>query len=661
MDIKEKNQQLIEWYVGNLNLWTKEYDEGNPTVSDEIWDKNYFELVRLEAETGIYLSDSPTQRISYSVVNNLKKVKHNHPMLSLQKTQNIDEINSFIGDKNCAIMLKLDGLTCSLGYENGHLISAETRGDGAIGEDILHNALVVKNIPKKIDYKGKLTIDGEIICKFHHFERFANEYKNPRNFAAGSIRLLDSKECAKRNLSFIAWDLFDEQDNCFETLTGKLIYLTKLGFEVPNFTKTETIDFDVDLINKLRDKAEQDGIPIDGLVIKYNDCKYYESLGRTDHHFRGGIAFKFYDETYETNLIDIEWTMGRTGVLTPVAVFKTIEIDGCNVNRASMHNVSIMEELLGKFGPFVGQKLEVFKANQIIPQIKSADQSEHGTLFFVEHPNIDYPTECPICGGITEIHESISGTQEMLCMNPQCEGKLINRLDHFCGKKGLDIKGLSKATLEKLIDWGWVKSYADIFKLHEYKSDWVKAPGFGEKSVNKILDAIEEGKNCNLDKFIAAIGIPLIGSRAAQDLENHFWHWNNFIEAIQSGFKFYDLPNFGWEMHSSIVNFDYTEAIELADKYINVLAVELGGPEKTAGAIDGKTFVVTGKLAHYKNRDELKAVIERNGGKVVGSISGKTDYLINNDVNSTSSKNASAKKLNIPIISEEDFLAMLEV
>jgi DNA ligase (NAD+) len=320
-----------------------------------------------------------------------------------------------------------------------------------------------------------------------------------------------------------------------------------------------------------------------------------------------------------------------------------------------------MEELLGKFGPFVGQQLEIFKANQIIPQIKSADQSEHGTLFFIEHPNIDYPTECPICGGKTEIHESISGTQEMLCMNPQCEGKLINRLDHFCGKKGLDIKGLSKATLEKLIDWSWVKSYADIFRLYEHKSDWIKAPGFGEKSVSKILDAIEEGKNCNLDKFITAIGIPLIGARAAQDLENHFWHWNNFIEAIQSGFKFYDLPNFGWEMHSSIVNFDYTEAIELVDKYINVLAIELGAPEETAGAIDGKTFVVTGKLAHYKNRDELKAVIERNGGKVAGSISGKTDYLINNDVNSTSSKNNSAKKLNIPIISEEEFLAMLEV
>lgn len=274
---------------------------------------------------------------------------------------------------------------------------------------------------------------------------------------------------------------------------------------------------------------------------------------------------------------------------------------------------------------------------------------------------IKIPELCPFCNEKTIIKTSNNGIKTLWCSNENCNSKLINRLDHFVGKKGLDIKGLSKATLEKLIDWGWVKSYADIFKLHEHKSDWIKKPGFGEKSVNKILDAIEEGKNCNLDKFIAAIGIPLIGARAAQDLENHFWHWNNFIEAIQSGFKFYDLPNFGWEMHSSIVNFDYTEAIELADKYINVLAVELGAPEETAGAIDGKTFVVTGKLAHYKNRDELKAVIERNGGKVVGSISGKTNYLINNDVNSTSSKNASAKKLNIPIISEEDFLAMLEV
>ena len=273
---------------------------------------------------------------------------------------------------------------------------------------------------------------------------------------------------------------------------------------------------------------------------------------------------------------------------------------------------------------------------------------------------IDIPTECPICGGITEIHESISGTQEMLCMNPQCEGKLINRLDHFCGKKGLDIKGLSKATLEKLIDWGWIKSYKDIFTLYEYEEEWTKKPGFGIKSVKNILIAIQEGKNCSLDKFIAALGIPLIGTRAAQDLDRQFWAWPNFINAINTNFKFYDMPNFGLEMHNSLINFDYTEAIELADTYVNVLASEYGLPEETAAAVEGKTFVVTGKLTFYKNRDEIKAVIEKNGGKVVGSISGKTDYLINNDINSTSSKNLSAKKLNIPIISEDEFLMMLE-
>ena len=274
---------------------------------------------------------------------------------------------------------------------------------------------------------------------------------------------------------------------------------------------------------------------------------------------------------------------------------------------------------------------------------------------------IKIPELCPFCNEKTIIKTSNNGIKTLWCSNENCNSKLINRLDHFCGKKGLDIRGLSKATLEKLIDWEWVKNYADIFKLSQYKSAWVSKPGFGEKSVSNILNAIEESRNCGLDKFIAALGIPLIGTRAAKDLENHFWHWNNFIKAIQSGFKFYDLPNFGWEMHSSIVNFDYTEAIELADKYINVLAVELGTPEETAGAIDGKTFVVTGKLAHYKNRDELKTVIEKNGGKVVGSISGKTDYLINNDVNSTSSKNAAAKKLNIPIISEEDFCMMFGI
>ena len=649
----------IEKLVNELNYHTKLYDEGTPIISDTDWDAMYFELFNLENHTGYYLPNSPTQKINYEVINELKKVKHNHPMLSLQKTQSIDEVNNFIGNKDYIIMLKVDGLTCSLGYENGVLVSAETRGDGETGEDILHNAYVVKNIPKKIAYKGKLTVDGEIICKTHHFEKFADEYKNPRNFAAGSIRLLNNKECAERDLSFIAWDCINygnrNEENIGETLSSKLCSLMAQGFETVDFDTVEK--FNENTVKIMRRAAADQYIPIDGLVIKYNDCKYYNSLGRTDHHFRGGIAFKFDDETYETKLINIEWTMGRTGILTPVAVFEPVEIDGCEVSRASMHNVSILGEILGC--PYTGQKIEVYKANQIIPQIKSAVKSD-----VLGDKYLFAPKQCPICGGKTLLEvSSVSDTRNLVCQNPNCNSKLINRLDHFCGKKGLDIRGLSKATLEKLIDWEWVKSYVDIFKLGHYKSAWVSKPGFGEKSVSNILNAIEESRNCSLDKFIAALGIPLIGTRAAKDLDQQFWAWPNFIEAVETNFKFYNLPNFGVEMHNSIMKFDYTEAIMLANNYINVLASEYGTQEEETieSELKDKTVVITGKLNAFKNRDALKEKIESLGGKVSGSISGKTNYLINNDVNSTSSKNTSAKKLNIPIISEEDFCKMFGI
>lgn len=646
----------IKELINELNYHTKLYDEGNPILTDEQWDELYFELVGLENLTGIYLGSSPTQKITYNIVNDLKKVRHDHPMLSLQKTQSIDEVNDFIGDKPYIIMLKIDGLTCSLGYENGRLISAETRGDGEIGEDVLHNANVIKNIPKKISYKGKLTIDGEIICKTNIFKKYyADEYKNPRNFASGSIRLLDSRECDERCLSFIAWDAVNFYTDEIFTLSERLAFLQELGFEITDF---DTISkFNEDIIKFFKSSANHQDIPIDGLVVKYNDCKYYDSLGKTDHHFRGGIAFKFYDETYETNLIGIEWTMGRTGILTPVAVFEPVEIDGCEVSRASMHNVSILNEILGL--PYVGQKVKVYKANQIIPQIKSAEKSD-----VLGDKYLFTPKECPICGGeaLLEI-SSVSDTRNLVCQNPLCEGKFINRLDHFCGKKGLDIRGLSKATLEKLIDWEWVKSYVDIFKLGQYKSAWVSKPGFGEKSVSNILNAIEESKNCGLDKFIAALGIPLIGTRAAKDLQKEFLAWSNFIEAVETNFKFYSLPNFGIEMHNSIMKFDYTEAIMLANDYINVLASEYDTQEEeiVESELKDKTVVITGKLNAFKNRDALKEKIESLGGKVSGSISGKTNYLINNDVNSTSSKNAAAKKLNIPIISEEDFCKMFGI
>ena len=369
MKMVNKIKDLIE----TLNYHTKLYDQGTPVISDFEWDKMYFELFDLENLTGIYLSNSPTQRINYNVVNDLKKVKHNHPMLSLQKTQSIDEINSFIGNKEYIIMHKVDGLTCSLGYEDGKLVSAETRGDGEVGEDILHNALVIKNIPKRIAYKGKITVDGEIICKTHIFKNYENEYKNPRNFAAGSIRLLDSRECADRSLSFIAWDAVGTLEDC-KLLSQKLVYLGTYGFETVDFTTLG--NFSEHNIEFFKDSAQRQGIPIDGLVVKYNDCKYYDSLGRTDHHFRGGMAFKFEDETYETYLENIEWSLGRTGQITPIALFKTINIDGTDISRASLSNLSVMEETLGKH-PFEGQIIEVSKRNQIIPKIERA-KDENG-------------------------------------------------------------------------------------------------------------------------------------------------------------------------------------------------------------------------------------------------------------------------------------------
>ena len=590
-------------------------------------------------------------------VKELPKKFHNHPMLSLAKTQSSDEIGDFVGEEEDFLaMAKMDGLTCSLKYENGKLVTAETRGDGTVGEDITHNVMVIPSIPKTIDIKHTVVVDGEIICKTDVFEKeFSKEYKNSRNFASGSIRLLNSNECAQRKLTFVAWDVITGMED-LNSLYDKLIRIRDNGFTiVPTCIGLGRVSAGK-AIPLIAGIAKELNYPIDGVVFKFDNCKYYQSLGKTDHHFRGGMAFKFYDETYATHLENIEWTMGRTGVLTPVAVFAPVEIDGCTVTRASLHNLSIMNQFLGT--PYIGQKIEVYKANMIIPQIKSAE--------IQERPNspIFFPKVCPICGGEALVSvSSASDTKQLICDNPLCDGKLINRLDHFCGKKGLDIRGLSKATLEKLIDWEWVKSYADIFKLGQYKSAWVSKPGFGEKSVSNILNAIEESRNCGLDKFIAALGIPLIGTRAAKDLDQQFWAWPNFIEAVETNFKFYNLPNFGVEMHNSIMKFDYTEAIMLANDYINVLASEYGTQEEETveSELKDKTVVITGKLNAFKNRDALKEKIESLGGKVSGSISGKTNYLINNDVNSTSSKNAAAKKLNIPIISEEDFCKMFGI
>ena len=375
-------------------------------------------------------------------------------------------------------------------------------------------------------------------------------------------------------------------------------------------------------------------------------------MGHTEHHYRGGIAFKFYDETYDTNLLNIEWSMGRTGQITPVAIVEPVEIDGTTVNRCSLHNLTIIEELLGT--PYQGQSLKIYKAKQIIPQIDSAIKDKPlGASYFV------LPAVCPMCGGMTAI-KADNESKILVCTNDNCEGKLINQLDHFCGKKGLDIKGLSKATLGKLIEWEWVKNYEDIFNLHEHRAVWAAKPGFGAKSVANILDAITKSKKCDLDKFITALGIPLIGSRAAKDLQNHFITWDEFISAVNNQYDFSKLKNFGTEMHNSILNFDYTQAIKLVDNYLEIIINDTINTSDEL-VLEGKTFVITGKLKHYNNRNALVAVIEELGGKVSSSVSSNTSYLINNDTTSGSSKNLTAKKLNIPIISEDTFIEMFGI
>ena len=645
----------LDYYakIKQLNEATEFYDKGTPIMSDKQWDNIYFDVKEFEDRTDIVAKNSPTQGIYYEVVSQLRKVDHNHPMLSLDKTKDINVLKSFIGKHDITLMAKADGLTCSLWYKNGILYRAETRGNGITGEDITHNAAVIASIPNKINADDDFVIDGELICLADDFAYVGEGYKNPRNFTSGSARLLDAKECAKRGLTFVVWDIirgFDE----FTTLSHKLDRLEDFfGFyTIPRIVNPENLE---DSIEEIREHCIRTGFPIDGVVVKYDNVEEYEACGRTDHHFKGGLAYKFYDETYSTRLKTIAWTMGRTGVLTPTAVFEPIEIDGTIVERASLHNVGIMRDLLGECA-YVGDPLEIYKANQIIPQVASAGpKHNYGEVIAAGGVSAhDVIEKCPICG-----HPVVYKDDFVYCDNPNCDGKLINRLDHFLGKKGLDIKGLSKKTLEKLVDWEWITCLEDIFTLKNHRNEWIKVSGFGVKSVDKILDAIEQGRHTDLYRVISAVGINNIGSTASIMLADYFKTWEAFRKAVDDKFDFTYLPNFGTIADYDLNNFDYSEIDSIVEKYliINEIGTAAAPTEKI---LSGLVFVVTGKLHHYKNRDELKAEIESLGGKVTGSVSSKTNYLINNDTTSGSAKNQSAKRLGIPIISEDEFIALIQ-
>jgi len=648
----DKMKELIE----KLNYHTKLYDEGHPVISDKEWDNMYFQLQELEKETGVCLPDSPTQKVDYQVISQLNKVQHNHPMLSLDKTKDISEILSFVKDRSFIGMAKMDGLTCSLRYVNGKLVSAETRGNGIEGEDITHNAYVVNGIPKRIPYQDELIIDGEVICTYNDFEEFSDEYKNPRNFASGSIRLLDNAECAKRHLTFVAWDIIGHPN--WEYLSSKLDYLKTINFiTVPFFIGGVGSNLD-DLeqqSNFIKDECKKLGYPIDGLVFKLDICAEYEAEGRTDHHLKGGLAYKFYDEEYETTLQDIEWTMGRTGILTPVAILEPVEIDGTEVSRASLHNISVMEDLLDGYG-WKGQQVYVYKANQIIPQISKAEKDIDRT------DNKEYfgmPFTCPICNKETEIKQE-NESKVLYCANPNCEGKLLNRIDHFFGKKGLDAKGLSKATIEKLMDLGWINSIQDIFILYEHRNEWIKQPGFGAKSVDNILTAIKNCCYCSLEAIICAAGIPLVGASVAKDLAKEFKTYDNFKEhCTNPDYDFSSLDGFGYEMNKSLKNYNFNELDYIVKNYLIIEnKIEIKENNKK---LENLTFCITGKITNWKNRDELVKYIEDLGGKCVGSVSANVNYLINNDIESTSAKNKKAKELHIDIIDEETFIKKFDL
>ena len=514
----------VEHLVTELNRHTELYDKGIPEISDKQWDDMYFELMALEHEQGYVLPNSPTQKVNYTVVNELQKVKHNHPMLSLDKTKDIEEIKSFIGNRDWIAMLKLDGLTCSLLYEDGRLVRAETRGDGEIGEDVTHNAIVIPSIPKRIPHKGRLIVDGEIICRRDDFKEFEGEYKNARNFASGSIRLLDSNECAKRKLTFVAWDCIEGCDAECDTLNKKLAKLIDYNFEIVSFTilDLENAAKWLKLVND-----EYNRYPIDGIVFKWNKCAEYASAGRTDHHFRGGLAFKFYDDLYETKLTDVEWTLGKTGTLTPTAIFKTVQIDGCDISRASLHNISIIKKL----GLTNNCTVKISKRNEIIPQVEECLQDGDSP--------IKIPKYCPVCGGETEV-VSENASEVLMCKNPNCSGKLLSRLKFFVSKPAMNIEGLSEATLEFLIDKGWVKSFRDLYELETAPGvvyRWKLTSGYGEKSVEKILDAIESSRDVRLENFICALSIPNVGRSASKTIATYFnGSEEDFFVAYENGF-----------------------------------------------------------------------------------------------------------------------------
>lgn len=646
----------IKRLIKQLNEYRDSYyNEARPVVSDAAYDRLFDELSELENETGIVYTNSPTQTVGYVVKSELEKVKHSHPMLSLDKTKSVNDLVKFSRDKDCILSLKMDGLTCLLTYEDGVLVQAETRGDGEIGELITHNARVFENIPLTIDYKGHFEIEGEAIITYDDFNKINEflsddkKYKNPRNLASGSVRQLDSKIASQRHIKFIAWKVPTEiASNSF---INRLQYAAELGFDtvpclpIRGNCNAEFINI---VIEQLRKRANEKNFPIDGLVATYNDITYGESLGMTGHHPKHSIAFKFYDEEVETVLKNIEWSMGKIGSLTPVAIFDPVEIDGTMVERASLHNVSI----LTKLDLQIGDTIIVYKANQIIPQVK-----ENLSAKDRESAYIRIPSQCPVCESSTQIVKE-NDSEVLMCTNPHCKGKLLGRVSHFVSKKGMDISGLSEETIKKFIELGWIAEITDVYNLEQHYDRLSKMSGFGKKSVDKLRKSIENSKTVRLDKFITSLSIPGIGTSQSRELAKVFNTWDDFRDASVGCYNFTQIDGFGDVLNKNIHSW-FKDMCDIADKLASLMTFKVEGKQNADNSLDGKSFVVTGKVFRFKNRDEIKSEIEKHGGKVTSSVTKSTYALINNDIESNSSKNKKAKELGVQIINEDQLIEML--
>lgn len=640
------------------------YNTGQLIMSDAEFDNKLEELRQWEEETGIVLSNSPTHNVGATVLDNIKEVTHKTPMLSLEKCHSTEEIIKFANNHNLVASVKLDGLTVRLTYKNGDLVLAESRGNGIVGSDITEHVKQFTNVPLHINKEETYIIDGEALIKLDDFTEINTngEYKNSRNLAAGTLSSLDTSVVKDRKLSWYAWEVVEgDSDNSFYK---RLLNAQNLGFDIVpcyNITINEFNQLQIHIDNFIN-IAEKENLPQDGVVFKFDDVTYGKSLGNTSHHFRNGIAYKIFNDSVETELLDIEWTMGKTGSLCPTAVFNPVKIEGSTVNRASLHNISIMKEILDK--PWVGQHIGVFKANLIIPAIRWAEQAEPFKDAEEEmYDEIDIPDKCPICGHLTKIIKE-NNSEVLYCANEDCKGRLLGKLTHATSKSALNVDGLSESTIEKLINLGWLNSIKDIYHLSDHENEMKTIEGFGKKSVEKLLLSIEQSRKTSLERFLCSLSIPLLGKSVSMMIADSVdYDFDTFIDemTIKGAEYFRYLPGVGDALISSLNAYwenHYSDILQLANEFTfeksNMVLDEI---PKT---LQGKTFVVTGSVNHYKNRDELKADIVTHGGTVVGSISSKTSYLINNDINSTSSKNQKAKSLNIPIISEEEFLSMIQ-